>query len=120
MEPHLPADILIGMFSNRTIVSAEQVINLLHPSLPIVTPTSVGYDPELDYNSLVTGFMERLKRYLRGRGAPKSPDGSVLFNDDQDFLSRPKLFLCAITESSFLPIDPKQKIRVSCFFFLNE
>lgn len=104
------------MFSNRTIVSAEQVIDLLHASPPTgTTSMSPGYDPQLDYTSLVANFMERLRRYLQGHGVPKNSDGSSLFNDidDQDALSRPKLFLHSITESPFLPIDPGQKIRVS-------
>ncbi|KAF9237120.1 hypothetical protein BU15DRAFT_76230 [Melanogaster broomeanus] len=110
-----PADILVGMFGDRTVNSVQQIIGLLTPyPLPSLLPSTPGFDPQLDYPRLAAKWMQHLKRYLRGTGVPRNHDGSLLFDEreNDDPLFRAKLFLRCVSASSFLPIDPMQKIRI--------
>lgn len=116
MPNYTITEILTAIFRNRTVTSAEQVIDLLSAPPPRFSSTSADYDLDLDYTTMTDNFILHLKRYLRGSGVPKSSDGSSVFQETEHFkdpLARPKSFLKAITDNQFLPIDPSQRIRVS-------
>lgn len=111
-----PSQIIVGLFGGRVISSPEQVINILSVSrIPATSmrQSSPGYDPTLQYNTLVSRWMDYLKRYLHGKG---SPPGDMIIADapqDLDPISRARAFLISTTGSEYLPVDRDKRIRVS-------
>lgn len=107
-------NVIIGLFGNRTVSSADQIIGLVRPTAPAFTSNSTGFNPTLDYPALAIKWTLHLKRYLGGIGVPRGPDRAFLFDEEenQDPLFRSKLFLQCITGNTFLPVDPLQKISV--------
>ncbi|KAG1827232.1 uncharacterized protein BJ212DRAFT_1294562 [Suillus subaureus] len=96
--PGSTQSIIQGMFAGHTLTSPEQVINLIsyQPIEQCSIHLCMGYIPDLDYTTLAEQFMEHLKCYLCGHGAPYALDGSALFEEpshSNDTLLRSHLFL---------------------------